>query len=153
LLTEGRSASIWDRIRATADTIPGTKIPATFQISLEEGINYVNPTTGTNVLWTNANATKHLGEYVSRLGKNAEKLVENGKIYLESDHKLLNGALRTEGVRSQVMLESYSSALNEAMKKFVKEAPGRHKGEFSGWEFGVDTETGVVFHAFKTKMG
>ena len=27
---------------------------------------YINPNTETNVVWTNANATEHMGEYVGR---------------------------------------------------------------------------------------
>ncbi len=38
-----------------------TEIPATFKIELGENINYINPETGTKVLWTNSNATKHMG--------------------------------------------------------------------------------------------
>ena len=41
-----------------------TKIPATFQVQLKEF--YINPNTETNVVWTNANATEHMGEYVGR---------------------------------------------------------------------------------------
>ena len=40
--------------------MPATEIPATFKIDLDGNINYVNPETGTNTLWTNSNATKHM---------------------------------------------------------------------------------------------
>ena len=63
-----KTGTIWDNIIGTADNIPGTEIPATFQINLDGKINYVNPETGTNTLWTNANTTEHMGEYVSRFG-------------------------------------------------------------------------------------
>lgn len=53
----------------------------------------------------------------------------------------------TIDIRSQVMLESYSSAINEAMKEFSSLAPGRYFGIFGDWEIGINTETGVVYHA------
>lgn len=105
--------------------MPGTEIPATFQIDLDGNINYVNPETGTNTLWTNANATEHMGEYVSRFG-------------LESD---------SIGVRSQIMLESYSASLNDAMTDLMTKEPGRYFGTYGNWELGINTETGVVYHA------
>ncbi len=105
--------------------MPGTEIPATFQIKLDEGISYTNPKTGSNVLWTNANATEHMGEYVSRFGEESWSI----------------------GIRSQEMLESYSASLNEAMKELVTKEPGRYFGTYGNWEFGINTETGVVYHA------
>ena len=59
-----KTGTVWDNIASTADNMPATKIPATFKIDLDGNINYVNPETGTNTLWTNSNATKHMGEYV-----------------------------------------------------------------------------------------
>ena len=87
--------------------------------------NYVNPETGTNTLWTNSNATKHMGEYVSRFG----------------------GESWSIGTRSQAMLESYSASLNKAMETIGIEAPGRYFGTYGNWELGINTETGVVYHA------
>ena len=110
--------------------MPGTEIPATFQIDLDGNINYVNPETGTNTLWTNANATEHMGEYVSRFG-------------LESD---------SIGVRSQIMLESYSASLNDAMADLMTKEPGRYFGTYGNWELGINTETGVVYHAKMIKQ-
>lgn len=57
-----KTGTVWDNITSTADNMPATKIPATFKIDLDGNINYVNPETGTNTLWTNSNATKHMGE-------------------------------------------------------------------------------------------
>lgn len=105
--------------------MPGTEIPATLQIDLDGNINYVNPETGTNTLWANANATEHMGEYVSRFG-------------LESD---------SIGIRSQIILESYSASLNDAMADLMTKEPGRHFGIYGNWELGINTETGVVYHA------
>lgn len=121
----GGRGSVWDNINATAENMPNTDIPATFQIRLDSNISYVNPTTNTNVLWTNANATEHMGEYVGRF----------------------NGETPSTIVRSQLMLESYESSLNKAMLDIAEKIPGRHEGIYGNWELGIDTSTGVVYHA------
>ena len=95
------------------------------KIDLDGNINYVNPETGTNTLWTNSNATKHMGEYVSRFGDESWSI----------------------GTRSQAMLESYSASLNKAMETIGTETPGRYFGTYGNWELGINTETGVVYHA------
>ena len=120
-----KTGTVWDNITSTADNIPGTEIPATFQIDLNGNINYINPTTGTNTLWTNTNATKHMGEYISRFGDESWSV----------------------GVRSQAMLESYSASLNEAMKELMMKDAGRYFGTYGNWELGINTKTGIVFHA------
>jgi hypothetical protein len=127
MLTEGaaKTGTIWDKVTGTADNIPDTKIPTTFKIDLDSKINYVNPQTGTSALWTNTNATKHMGEYIGRFG----------------------GETASTGVRSQAMLESYQAALNQAMKEISLLAPGRYFGTYGNWEIGINTETGVVYHA------
>ena len=66
---ESSSETVWESINATAENLPSTSIPATFQIGLNESIQYTNPTTGTKTLWTNANATEHFSEYVMRFGE------------------------------------------------------------------------------------
>lgn len=99
-----KAGTVWDNITSTADNMPATKIPATFKIDLDGNINYVNPETGTNTLWTNSNATKHMGEYVSRFGDESWSI----------------------GTRSQAMLESYSASLNKAMETIGTETPGRY---------------------------
>lgn len=76
-------------------------------------------------LWANANATEHMGEYINRLGPTSG----------------------SAAIRSQSMLRSFSQAVNEAMKTWGSEAPGRHFGTFGGWELGINTETGVIYHA------
>lgn len=119
------TGTVWDNITSTADNMPATKIPATFKIDLDGNINYVNPETGTNTLWTNSNATKHMGEYVSRFGDESWSI----------------------GTRSQAMLESYSASLNKAMETIGTETPGRYFGTYGNWELGINTETGVVYHA------
>ena len=119
------TGTVWDNITSTADNMPATEIPTTFKIDLDGNINYVNSETGTNTLWTNSNATKHMGEYVSRFGDESWSI----------------------GTRSQVMLESYSASLNKAMETIGTEAPGRYFGTYGNWELGINTETGVVYHA------
>ena len=119
------TGTVWDNITSTADNMPATEIPATFKIDLGGNTNYVNPETGTNTLWTNSNATKHMGEYVGRFG----------------------GESWSIGTRSQAMLESYSASLNKAMETIGIEAPGRYFGTYGNWELGINTETGVVYHA------
>ena len=120
-----KTGTVWDNITSTADNMPATEIPTTFKIDLDGNINYVNSETGTNTLWTNSNATKHMGEYVSRFGDESWSI----------------------GTRSQVMLESYSASLNKAMETIGTEAPGRYFGTYGNWELGINTETGVVYHA------
>lgn len=120
-----KTGTVWDNITSTADNMPATKIPATFKIDLDGNINYVNTETGTNTLWTNSNATKHMGEYVSRFGDESWSI----------------------GTRSQAMLESYSASLNKAMETIGTETPGRYFGTYGNWELGINTETGVVYHA------
>ena len=80
-------------------------------------------------MWTNANATEHMGEYISRFG----------------------GETASTGLRSQVMLESYNASLNETMLNISSKTPGRHFGTYGNWELGINTETGVVYHARMVK--
>lgn len=80
---------------------------------------------GANSVWMNANATEHMGEYISRIG----------------------GETASSGVRSQIMLESYNASLNKAMLEISSKAPDRHFGIYANWELGINTETGVVYHA------
>lgn len=120
----GGSYLIWDRIISTAEDMPLTRIPATFNTKLL--VDYVNPHTGTNVIWTNANGSEHLGEYIARFGA-------------ETDSTL---------IRSQLLLQSYTSALDEAMEYLVTQPPGRYENlRYGGWTLGINTEDGAVFHA------
>ena len=112
-------------LRGMVKELPYTEVPTTFTTRLDNSINYVNPKTKTNVLWTNANATEHMGEYISRFGKTSDSI----------------------GIRSQVMLESYSAALNVAMNSLAEKSPGRYFGMYGNWELGINTETGIVYHA------
>ena len=45
------------------------------------------------------------------------------------------------------MLNSYSASLNEAMTNIAGNTPGRYFGTYGNWELGINTETGVVYHA------
>lgn len=52
-------------------------------------------------------------------------------------------------LRSQLMLESYVSALDQAIGELASKPLGRYEDlNFGGWVFGIDTKEGVVFHAF-----
>ncbi len=95
------------------------------KIYLDDSINYINPENGTNSLWTNANATEHMGEYVGRFGEESWSI----------------------GVRSQAMLESYSISLNQAMSVLCTQTSGSYFGTYGNWELGINTQTGVVYHA------
>lgn len=120
-----KTYTVWDNIIPTAENIPYTNTPATFEIKLNSNINYINPKTGNSSVWTNANATKHVGEYVTRFG----------------------GQTSNSAINSQIMLESYSVSLNQAMEDVTLKAPGRYFGLYGNWEIGVNTESGVVYHA------
>jgi len=122
---KGKTGTAWDKVTGTADNIPNTEIPTTFKIDLDSNINYINPQTGTSTLWTNTNATKHMGEYIGRFG----------------------GETASTGVRSQAMVESYQAALNQAMEEVSSLPTGRYFGTYGNWEIGINTETGVVYHA------
>jgi len=45
------------------------------------------------------------------------------------------------------MLESYSAALNVAMNSLAEKSPGRYFGMYGNRELGINTETGIVYHA------
>ena len=66
-----------------------------------------------------------MGEYISRFGDESWNI----------------------GIRSQTMLESYSLSLNDAMKDLVLKEPGKYFVTYGNWELGIDTQTGVVYHA------
>lgn len=121
--TLGDECIIWDRIIATAGNIEATNIPATFQVQLKEF--YTNPQTGNNIIWTNANATEHMGEYVARFG----------------------GENFSTNLRSHLMLESYVSSLDEAIASVIHLTPDTYFGVYGGWEIGINTKTGIVYHA------
>jgi hypothetical protein len=52
------TGTVWDSIKPTANNIPGTHIPATFEIA-----------SGEQAFWVNANGTEHFGEFLSRIGE------------------------------------------------------------------------------------
>ena len=52
-------------------------------------------------------------------------------------------------LRSQLLLESDTSALDDAMDYLITQPAGRYENlSYGGWVFGIDTSTGTVFHAF-----
>ena len=109
-----KTGTVWDNIIPTAENLINTKIPATFQVKL-----------GDKLLWANANATEHMGEYIARFG----------------------GENFSTGIRSQSMLNSFYSSVGEAMGKWGALPSGRYFGTFGSWELGINTETGVIYHA------
>ncbi len=124
-----KTHTVWDNIIPTAENIPYTSTPATFEIKLNSNINYTNPKTGNRSVWTNADATKHMGEYVTRFG----------------------GQTSNSIIKNQIMLESYSISLNQAMEDVALKAPGRYFGVYGNWEIGVNTESGVDKSKFVSK--
>lgn len=66
-----------------------------------------------------------MGEYIARFG----------------------GRNFSTSIRSQSMLKSFYSAVDDAMLTWGKSQPGRYFGTYGGWELGINTETGVIFHA------
>ena len=120
-----QTGTVWDEIIGTADNIPNTEIPATFQIKLNDTVNYLNPQTGTRTLWTNANATEHIAEYICRNGS----------------------SIYSVGIRSQVMMESYVASVNGAMSRLATSAANSYDLIYGNWELGINTQTGVVYHA------
>lgn len=75
--------------------------------------------------WVHGNATKHMKEYLIRFG----------------------GESFSTKLRSQVMLKSFYSSVQEAIAKWNSFPPGRYFGKFGAWELGINTETGVIYHA------
>lgn len=116
------TGTVWDNITPTAEEIPGTKIPATFQLDLESDINYVNPQTGQNQLWVNSNATKHMPERYSNITP-------------------------TTPVSQQAQLTSFSDSVNVALRDVGTKPAGKYFGVYGCWELGINTETGVIYHA------
>lgn len=61
------------------------------------------------------------------------------------------GSMLVELVKQvfQLMLESYVTALDQAIGELASKPLGRYEDlNFGGWVFGIDTKEGVVFHAF-----
>lgn len=108
------TGTVWDKITPIASNLPGTAIPATFQLQAAQRVLYVN-----------SNATKHMAENINRFG--AESW--------------------TAEVRSQAMLSSFNSAVQQGVANLATSAPGRYFINVGGWELGINTETGVIYHA------
>lgn len=81
-----KTGTVFDSIKATQPAIPGTSIPKSFELN-------VNGQT----VWVNPNATKHMGEYLTRNGLSHST---------------------TEG--SQAMLTSLQSAVKDASSQGIK---------------------------------
>ena len=91
------TGTVFDSIKATQPAIPGTSIPKSFELN-------VNGQT----VWVNPNATKHMGEYLTRNGLSHST---------------------TEG--SQAMLSSLHSAIGDASSQGLK---FNEKMQIGRWE-------------------
>lgn len=80
------TGTVFDSIKATQPAIPGTSIPKSFELN-------VNGQT----VWVNPNATKHMGEYLTR-----------------------NGLSHSTSEGSQAMLTSLQSAVKDASSQGFK---------------------------------
>ena len=80
------TGSVFDSIKATQPAIPGTSIPKSFELT-------VNGQT----IWVNPNATKHMGEYLTR-----------------------NGLSHSTSEGSQAMLTSLQGAVKDASSQGIK---------------------------------
>ncbi|ELF4934039.1 contact-dependent inhibition effector tRNA nuclease [Escherichia coli] len=81
-----KTGTVFDSIKATQPAIPGTSIPKSFEL-------HVNGQT----VWVNPNATKHMGEYLTR-----------------------NGLSHSTAEGSQAMLTSLQSAVKDAFSQGLK---------------------------------
>ena len=61
----GKSETVWDSIKATQQSIEGTTIPKSFELSVNDKKYWINP-----------NATKHMAEYSTRTLSHGQKLTE-----------------------------------------------------------------------------
>ena len=50
-------------------------------------------------------------------------------------------------MRSQAVLSSFNAAVQEAMVNLSVSPAGRYFVNVGGWEIGINTETGVIYHA------
>ena len=99
-VTESRlpqSGTVFDSIKATQAVIPGTSIPKSFELNVDG-----------KTIWVNPNATKHMGEYLTR----------NGLSYSTTDG-------------SQAMLTSLQSAVKDA---FLQGLKFNEKVQVGRWE-------------------
>ena len=99
-VTESRlpqSGTVFDSIKATQAVIPGTSIPKSFELNVHG-----------KTIWVNPNATKHMGEYLTRNGLS---------------HSTTDG--------SQAMLTSLQSAVKDA---FLQGLKFNEKVQVGRWE-------------------
>lgn len=76
-------------------------------------------------LWVHGNATKHMNEYISRFDTEFFSMK----------------------IRCQIILKSFQASVEEAMKQWGNLPPDRFFGRFGAWEIGINTSTGVIYHA------
>ncbi|MTD39949.1 pretoxin [Erwinia sp. CPCC 100877] len=85
-LAKSSTGTIYDSIKATQPVIPGTSIPKSFELIVDG-----------KTFWVNPNATKHMGEYLTR-----------------------NGLSHSTSEGSQAMLSSLYSAVKDASSQGIK---------------------------------
>jgi len=93
-----KTGTVWDSIKSSAPKLKGTAIPKSFEMAMEGGKKYV----------VNANATKHMGEYLTR-----------------------NALTHSSKIGSQSMLYSFRSAVKTATKDGLEL---RKMYKVDGWE-------------------
>jgi len=95
--TQPGTRPVWEHIKPTDAPIPGTSIPKSFELATSEGRFWVHP-----------NATKHMGEYLTR-----------------------NGLSHGTSISSQAMLQSLQSAVEAAARQGVQ---SRRMMQVGRWE-------------------
>ncbi|WP_337264894.1 MULTISPECIES: VENN motif pre-toxin domain-containing protein [unclassified Serratia (in: enterobacteria)] len=85
-VAKNTTGTVFDSIKATQPAIPGTSIPKSFELTVDG-----------QTIWVNPNATKHMGEYLTR-----------------------NGLSHSTSEGSQAMLTSLQSAVRDASSQGIK---------------------------------
>jgi len=80
---------------------------------------------GNNKFWVHGNATQHMKEYIEQSKQTTF----------------------SEKIRTQMLLKSFHSSVEKAIQEWGKLEAGRYFGQFDTWELGINTETGVIYHA------
>ncbi len=89
-INPGTTGTVWDSIRATGASWPGTQIPRSFEVSVRAGRFWVHP-----------NATEHMWEFIGKV-KSPERMVSRPPI------------------QSQVILDSFRAALDQATAQGIQ---------------------------------
>ena len=90
---------VWDDIRATANVVPGSEIPATFEMSVAR--QRFGIITGDQRFWVNSNASEHMIQDVISFGDSI-------------------GVSFTQPMQSQAMLQQFNAAVEEAVRGGIR---------------------------------